>query len=186
MKKIILTLLVFSSLVFASTVTFNGTEVTLNSNGLKVGDKAPVFNATTIDFEDTQVGGKQDKIQMIAFIPSLNTATCQLEVIEFNKKIAKMGNVSLTIVSKDLPFAQQKFCKDYSIKNIRTVSDYKDANNALRYGTTISAPPFLEGFFARVIYIVDTQGKIAYVQVVKEMTLQPDYRDILEILKKIK
>lgn len=184
MKKIILVLFTLSSLAFASNVSFNGIAVTLNSNGLKVGDYAPQFTATSVELEDVVIGGKQDRIQVIAFIPSLDTATCKLEAIEFNRKIAQLSTVKLTIVSKDLPFTQQKFCKDNSITNIQTVSDYKDANHALRYGATISAPTFLEGLFARVIYIVDRQGKITYKQVVREITLQPDYNEVINALKK--
>lgn len=185
MNKIGLMLIVTVSFAFARMVSFNGAPVTLNSNGLKVGDVAPMFNATTIDFEDTVVGGKKDKVQVIAFIPSLDTKACRLETIEFNKKIANMKNVVLSIVSKDLPFTQKRFCRDHSIKNIETVSDYKDANNALRYGTTISAPAFLEGFFGRVVYIVDTKGKVAYVEVVNEITQQPNYTRIINELKKV-
>jgi len=186
MKKIGLILLLVASMAFGKTVTFNGVEVTLNSNGLKVGDSAPMFNATTIDFEDTVVGGKKNKVQVIAFIPSLDTKACRLEAIEFNQRIANMGNVLLTIVSKDLPFTQKSFCRDNSIKNIETVSDYKDANNALRYGTTISAPAFLEGLFGRAIYIVDSQGRIAYVDYIKEITEQPNYKAIIKALQKIR
>lgn len=186
MQKIGLMLLLVASLAFGKTVTFNGIEVTLNSNGLKVGDAAPMFNATTIDFEDTVVGGKKNKVQVIAFIPSLDTKACRLEAMEFNQRIAMLNNVHLSIVSKDLPFTQKSFCRDHSIKNIQTVSDYKDANNALRYGTTISAPAFLEGLFGRVVYIVDSQGKIAYVEVVKEITEQPNYKAIIKALQKIR
>jgi len=184
MKKIGLMLIAAVSLAFGTIVSFNGAPVTLNSNGLKVGDLAPRFNATTIDFEDTVVGGKKNRVQVIAFVPSLDTRACRLETIEFNKQIAKMKNVLLTIVSKDLPFTQKRFCRDHSIKNIETVSDYKDANNAKRYGTTISAPAFLEGFFGRVVYIVDTKGKIVYVEVVKEITEQPNYNRIMQALNK--
>jgi len=185
MKKILLTLLVSVSLTFATTVAFNSLEVTLNSNGLKVGDDAPAFVATTIEFKDYIVGGTKNKIQIIAFVPSLDTGTCKLETIAFNDKVARMGNVELTVVSKDLPFAQQKFCRNNKITNIKTVSDYKHANNAKRYGTTISAPAFLEGFFARVIYVVDTKGKIAYVQVVEEIADEPDYDSIITFVRKI-
>jgi len=186
MNKIGLMLLLSATFAFGSMVTFAGTEVTLNNKGLKVGDNAPMFNATTIDFEDTVIGGKKDKVQVIAFIPSLDTKACHIEVMEFNKRIAKMKNVLLSVVSKDLPFTQKSFCRDNSIKNIETVSDYKDANNAKRYGSTISAPAFLEGFFGRVVYIVDTKGKIAYTEIVKEITEQPNYDAILSALKKIR
>lgn len=185
MRKIILGLTFLVSASFATTVAFNGLDVTLNSNGLKVGDNAPAFIATTIDFQDTVVGGKQDKLQVLAFVPSLDTNTCELETIAFNKKVEEMRHVQVTIISKDLPFAQKNFCGDHNIKNVQTVSDYKDANNAKRYGTTISAPAFLEGFFGRVVYIVDTKGKIAYVQVVKEISDEPDYDAVLQVLKKI-
>lgn len=185
MKKISLLLVMLTSLMFATTVTFNGIEVTLNSNGLKVGDNAPAFTATTIEFEDIVVGGQKDNIQVLAFLPSLDTNTCELETIAFNKKVANMKNIHFSIISKDLPFSQKNFCGDHSIKNVQTVSDYKDANNAKRYGTTISAPAFLEGFFGRVVYIIDTKGKIAYVQVVKEIADEPNYDAVLDALSKI-
>ena len=185
MRKIILGLTFLVSASFATTVAFNGLAVTLNSDGLKVGDNAPAFTATNIEFQDTVVGGQKDKLQVLAFIPSLDTNTCELETIAFNKKVQEMDNVQVTIISKDLPFAQKNFCGNHNIKNVQTVSDYKDANNAKRYGTTISAPAFLEGFFGRVVYVIDTKGKVAYVQVVKEIADEPDYEEVMQVLKKI-
>ena len=186
MKKIGLLLAVLASWAFATNVTFHGIETTLNSNGLKVGANAPVFVTTTVDLEEMAIGGKKDRVQVIVFSPSLDTGTCHLETVAFNKKISYMGNVLLTVVTKDLPYAQKRFCKDNDITNIITVSDYKDVNNALRYGTTISSPAFIEGLFGRVIYIVNTLGKVAYVQVVKEISEEPDYEEIIRALKKIK
>ena len=185
MRKIFIALTLLVSATFATTVAFNGLKVTLNSDGLQVGDNAPAFVATTIEFKDTVVGGKKDKIQVLAFVPSLDTKTCELETIAFNKKIEKMDNVHVTIISKDLPFAQKNFCGNHDIKNVQTVSDYKHANNAKRYGTTISSPAFLEGFFGRVVYIIDTEGKIAYVQVVKEIADEPDYVAVMKVIKSI-
>lgn len=186
MKKVGLLLVLLTSLTYATTVTFHGVEATLNSNGLKIGAKAPVFNTTTVDLEEMAVGGKKERVQVIVFSPSLDTGTCRLETIAFNKKISQMGNVLLTVVTKDLPYAQKRFCKDNNINNIMTVSDYKDVNNALRYGATISSPAMIEGLFGRVIYIVDTQGKVAYVQVVKEISYEPNYNEIIKALKTIK
>lgn len=178
MKKI-LALALLSSTLWATTVTFKGEEVTLNSKGLKVGMDAPVFVTVDKNFMEVMVGGKSDKVQVIAFIPSFDTAVCKLETIAFNEKISKMKNVVVKIVSKDLPFAIGRFCHDNKITNVMTVSDYKDANHALRYGTTISAPAFLEGFFGRVVYVVDTNGEITYKEVVQEITNEPDYEKII-------
>ena len=186
MKIIVILFGVLTSYVFAGLVAFNSIAVTLNSDGLKVGDTAPQFTAVTIDFEEVIVGGAQDKIQVIAFLPSIDTSTCELETTKFNTLAGKMEDVLVNVVSKDLPFAQKRFCSAKGINNVRTVSDYKDANNALRYGATISAPVFLEGLFGRVIYIVDTQGKIAYVQVVDEISMEPDYKKAMDALDTIR
>lgn len=179
MKKILVLALLTSSL-WATTVTFKGEEVTLNSKGLKVGQTAPSFETVDKNFMEVTVGGKSDKVQVIAFIPSFDTRVCKLETLAFNEKISKMKNVEVKIVSKDLPFTIGRFCHDNKIKNITTVSDYKDANHALRYGTTISAPAFLEGFFGRVVYIVDTDGVVTYKEVVQEITNEPNYENIIK------
>ena len=187
MKKI-LALVLLSSLVWGSwgtEVTFKSEEVILNSKGLKVGEMAPAFIAVSKDFMEVSVGGAKDKVQVIAFVPSFDTGTCKLETIAFNEKISKMKNVEVLVVSKDLPFAISRFCSDNKIKNINTVSDYKDANYALRYGTTISSPPYLEGFFARVVYIVNTDGKITYKEVVREINEEPDYDKIIKAVNSL-
>lgn len=187
MKKIV-ALVLLSSLVWGTwgtAVTFKGEEVILNSNGLKVGAMAPAFIAINKDFMEVTVGGAKDKVQVIAFIPSFDTGVCKLETIAFNEKISKMKNVEVILVSKDLPFAIGRFCHDNKIKNVSTVSDYKNENYALRYGTTISSPPFLEGFFARVVYIVDTDGKIVYKEVVSEISEEPNYDKVIEVVNSL-
>jgi thiol peroxidase len=184
MKKILL-LIVSTIFAYSTSVTFKGEEVTLNSNGLKVGMDAPTFAAVTKEFTEVIVGGKKNKVQVIAFVPSFDTKVCKLETVAFNQKISEMKNVEVTIVSKDLPFSIGKFCTENQIDNIMTVSDYKDANNALRYGATISAPVFLEGFFARVVYVVDRDGRVAYKEVVREITEEPDYHKIIQVVNRL-
>ena len=179
MKKI-LAFILLNSLLLANSVTFKGEEVTLNSKGLKVGDFAPTFVAVNKIFQEVSVGGKSDKIQIIGFVPSFDTGVCKLETLSFNSKVNKMKNVVVTMVSKDLPFSISRFCYDNKIKNVRTVSDYKDANKALRYGATISAPVFLEGFFGRVVYVIDTDGTVAYKEVVSEINNEPDYTKVID------
>ncbi len=185
MKKILLSLVILGTLLSAQTVTFKGEEVTLNSKGLQVGDNAPIFHTVDKNFQEVVVGGKSDKLQIVAFVPSFDTGVCRLETLSFNEKVAKMKNVVVYAVSKDLPFAIGRFCHDNKITNVITVSDYKDANNALRYGATISAPVFLEGFFGRVVYIVDTKGVIIYKEIVSEISNEPDYKKIMAVVSKL-
>jgi len=182
MKKVLVTALL-SVCVWASPTTFKGEEVVLNSKGLSVGAKAPSFHAVNKSFEEVVVGGKSNKIQVIAFVPSFDTDTCRLETLAFNDKVAKMQNVEVRVISKDLPFAIGRFCHDNKITNVETLSDYKDENRVLRYGATISAPVFLEGFFGRVVYIVDTQGKVVYHEIVPKIEDEPNYKAILKQLE---
>ena len=175
----------FTSVLLANTVTFKGDEVTLNSNGLKVGMKAPDFTVVDENFQEVNVGGKKKKVQVIAFVPSFDTGVCRLETIAFNKKVSKMKNVIVTMIYHEHEYAIGRFCHDNNIKNVITLSDYKDANNVLRYGTTISSPPFLEGFFGRVVYVVDTNGKITYSEVVQEITNEPDYDKVIQAVNSL-
>ena len=184
MKKIF-ALVLLTSVVWATSVTFKGEEVSLNGKGLKVGDTAPSFMAVNKDFMEVRVGGAKDKVQVIAFVPSFDTRVCKLETITFNEKISQMKNVEVILISKDLPFAIGRFCSDNKITNVRTVSDYKDVNNVLRYGTTISSPVFLEGFFGRVVYVVNTDGKITYKEVVSEITNEPDYDKVIKAVNSL-
>ena len=181
----ILALVLLTSSLWAASVTFKGEEVSLNSNGLKIGMEAPVFTAVNKDFAEVTVGGKKDKVQVIAFIPSFDSDVCKRETIVFNEKVAKMENVILTVISKDLPFALGRFFHDNKIKNVITLSDYKDANNVLRYGATISSPVFLEGFFGRVVYVVDTNGKVTYKEVVPELSDEPNYENIINAVNSL-
>jgi len=181
----ILAFVLLTSSLWATTVTFKGEEVSLNSNGLKIGMEAPVFTAVNKDFAEVTVGGKKDKVQVIAFIPSFDSDVCKRETIVFNQKVSKMKNVNLMVISKDLPFALGRFFHDNKIKNIITLSDYKDANNVLRYGATISSPIFLEGFFGRVVYVVDTNGKVTYKEVVPELSNEPNYENIINAVNSL-
>ena len=184
MKKVLLLVFLASSL-WATSVTFKGEEVTLNNDGLQIGMDAPVFAAVNKDFREVAVGGKKDKVQVIAFIPSFDSDTCKLETMAFNQKVSEMENVIVTVISKDLPFALGRFIHANKIKNIITLSDYKDADNALKYGTTIVSPVFLEEFFSRVVYIVDTNGKIVYKEVVQELSDEPDYENIIKAVNSL-
>lgn len=185
MKTIWFIVLMISAL-WSNSVTFKGEEVTLNSKGLKVGDKAPMFYTVDKDFQEVEVGGPDNKIRVIAFVPSFDTGVCKLETIAFNEKVAKMKDVEVIVVSKDLPFAIGRFCHDNKITNVITVSDYKDENRALRYGTTITSPSFLEGFFGRVVYVIDRNGVVTYKEVVPEITHEPDYDKLLKAIDNVR
>ncbi|RAX55208.1 lipid hydroperoxide peroxidase [Helicobacter sp. 16-1353] len=163
-------------------VKFKGTPVTLSGNSVNVGDNAPSVCLKTKDLGTYQVGGKKDKIQIINVVPSLDTPVCALQAKTFNQKAANLPDVEISVVSMDLPFAQDKFCSTQGIKNINTLSDFKDKEFGKQYGLLINDSP-LAGLLARAIIIVNKEGKVIYKEVCDEITSEPNYDAALNALK---
>ncbi len=162
------------------TVTLKGNPVHLVGSPLKIGDFAPPSLVVTKDLSEKIVGGKSDKKQLVITVPSLDTSVCEKETKIFNEKVKNYTDVDVTVVSMDLPFAQKRFCDSYNIANLTVASDfrYKDME---KWGVVI-AEGGLKGCLARIVFIVNPDGKVRYVQVVPEIGQEPDYDDILKNL----
>ncbi|MDD5669461.1 MAG: thiol peroxidase, partial [Candidatus Omnitrophica bacterium] len=122
------------------------------------------------------------KIKIINSFPSLDTPVCDLQVKEFNKQAVSFGpDVVVVGISKDLPFAQKRFCQMNEIKNITVLSDYKYSSFGINYGLLIKELNLL----ARSVLIIDKNGIIRYMEIVKELTTPPDYAAALRALESI-
>jgi thiol peroxidase len=163
-------------------VHFKGSPLTLVGRQVKKGDAAPGFKATSQDLKDVTLPDFKDKVKVITSFPSLDTPVCDLQVKEFNKKASGLsGDVAIVGISKDLPFAQARFCHDNEIKNISVVSDYKDSSFGMNYGVLIKELNLL----ARSVIIIDKKDVVRYVQIVDELTTPPDYDDVIKSLKDV-
>jgi len=153
--------------------TFQGNPLTLIGPALKPGDKAPAFSCLDAELKPVCLGDYKGKVLLIASVPSLDTPVCNLETIRFNSEAEKLppDKAAVLTVSMDLPFAQARFCSSEGVRNLKTVSDHKDAIFGANYGVLIKQLRLL----SRAIFVVDRKGKIAYVQYVKEITEHPDY-----------
>jgi thiol peroxidase len=167
----------------AKTVNLKGNPVTLAGPELKVGNKAPVVYVVTKDLTEKEIGGKKKKVQLIITVPSLDTPVCETETRKFNELLKDFSNVDVTVVSMDLPFAEKRFCESFNVSNIDVASDFR-YRDMEKYGVLI-AEGALKGLLARAVFIVDKEGKIAYVQIVPEITSEPNYDEVLEALKKL-
>jgi thiol peroxidase len=168
----------------ADTVTVKGNPATLAGPTLNVGDKAPVAYVVTKTLEEKAIGGAKDKPQLIITVPSLDTPVCEMETQKFNELLKDYTDkVDVTVVSMDLPFAEKRFCESFNIANIDVASDFR-YRDMEKFGVLI-AEGALKGLLARAIFIVDTEGKIAYKQLVPEVTNEPNYDEVLEALKKL-
>lgn len=157
-------------------VTFKGGPLTLVGDELAAGQAAPDFTLVTNDLEGKSLADFSGKVLVLVTVPSLDTPVCDVETRRFNEEAAALGNdVAVAAVSVDLPFAQKRWCGDAGIERVETLSDYKDRSFGEAYGLMIKELALL----ARAIVVVDRNGKVSYVQVVKEVTEEPDYDAVL-------
>lgn len=153
-------------------VTFQGNPLTLLGEELKVGDKAPDVELLANDLSPVKISSYLGKVVVIATVPSLDTPVCDLETRQFNERATSLGDdVVVLTVSMDLPFAQKRWCGAAGVERLTTLSDHKDAAFGKAYGVLIKELRLL----ARAVFVVDKTGVIRYIELVKEITKEPDY-----------
>jgi len=161
-------------------VMFGGKPATLLGRELKVGDAAPDFTAVGNDLKPVSLSQFKGKVVVIASVPSLDTPVCDLETRRFNAEASKLGDdVVILTVSMDLPFAQKRWCGAAGVDKVITVSDHRDASFGTAYGVLIENIRLL----ARAVFVVDRQGVIRYVQLVRDTGTQPDFAPVLDAVK---
>jgi len=167
-----------------ATTNLKGNSVNLGGREVNVGDKAPKVILTGKDLSDVTVGGCCDKVQIVVVVPSLDTPVCAAETRKFNEQAAALEGACVTIVSMDLPFAMGRFCTTEGIENLTVASDFRNKDFANNYGVLIADGP-LRGVTGRAIFVLDTEGKVAYKEIVPEITEEPNYDDALAAVKGI-
>lgn len=162
-------------------VTFKGNPLTLIGKTVNVGDTAPDFTVVTTDLSEYKLADTKG-IRLFTTVPSLDTPVCDQQVRRFNEEASKYPNVSIYAISADLPFAQARWCGAVGIKNVKTLSDYKYMSFADAYGVHIKELRLL----ARAVFIVDTNNKIVYKEIVDEITNLPNFDNALQVLAALK
>ena len=158
-----------------ATTKFKGTDVELLGNTVNVGDKAPAITVVnSAGLGDITVGGATGKKQLIIVVPSLDTGVCATETRNFNAKAAGLTDVTVTIVSLDLPFAAGRFCQAEGIDNLTVCSDFRNKEFANAYGVLLGGS-VLAGVTCRAIFAVDANGIVTYKEIVPEITEEPNY-----------
>jgi thiol peroxidase len=163
-----------------TTITLKGNPLTLTGRLPKAGQAAPEFEVLGNDLSVVKLSSFKSKTLVICSVPSLDTPTCDTEVRKFNARATSLGSdVSVLVISMDLPFAQKRWCGAAGVKNVQTLSDHRDAKFGTAYGVLIQELRLL----ARAVFVVDKAGRIRYIQVVDELSNEPDYEAALKALK---
>lgn len=163
-------------------VSFKGNPLTLAGRNIKINMPAPDFKVTAQDLSEVRLSDFKGKIKLVTFFPSLDTPVCDLQVKTFNKKASEVSeDVVIIGISKDLPFAQKRFCEAYEITHARVVSDYKTSSFGINYGVLIKELNLL----ARGVVIIDKSDVVRYMRLADELTHAPDYNEALTSLDEV-
>lgn len=161
-------------------ITFKGNPMTLVGPELKVGAAAPDFVLTDNGLATVSLASYAGKIKLISSVPSIDTPVCDTETRRFNQEAAALpGDVVLLTVSADLPFAQKRWCGAAGIDKVVTLSDYRERSFGLGYGVLIKELLLL----TRAVFVVDADNIIRYIQIVPEVTGEPDYAAAIAAVK---
>lgn len=162
--------------------TMGGKPITLVGSELKIGQRAPAFKLVGSEFNVLTNDLFFGKVVILSCIPSVDTPVCSMETRRFNEEASKLSkDIRIITVSKDLPFAQSRWCAANGIENIIMASDYRDYGFAKDYGVLIEEM----GLLARAVFVLNKQGKIGYIQKVPEVAQEPMYGPILAVAKEL-
>lgn len=162
-------------------VTFKGNDVHTNGSLPTVGAEAPEFKGVKSDLSELSLGDLRGKKVVLNVFPSLDTAVCAASVRRFNKEAASHPDTIVLAISKDLPFAQGRFCTTEGIDRVIPLSAFRCSCFEDKYGMLLIDGP-LKGLLARGVIVVDEAGKVVYEELVPEITTEPNYDAVLAVL----
>lgn len=167
-----------------SDIKFNGNPIHVSGDILGVGESMEDFTFVKEDLSEGNLADYSDQVKVVMAVPSLDTGICQKEARAFNEMIGKMEGVVGLTVSKDLPFAMKRFCSSEGIEDIISASDFRYNDFGSQNGLEMTDGP-LKGLFARVVFVLDKDNKIAYKEEVDDIVHEPNYEAAVAAVKEL-
>ncbi|RLD50101.1 MAG: thiol peroxidase [Bacteroidetes bacterium] len=165
-----------------ATITLKGNEIHTIGELPKVGGKAPDFSLVGNDLSVKTLSGYKGQKLVLNIFPSLDTGTCAASVRRFNKEASNFKGTKVLCISKDLPFAQARFCGAEGLNDVETLSDFRTGGFGKSYGVEIADGP-LAALESRAVVLIDENGMVTYTQQVPEIVDEPDYDAVLNAMK---
>lgn len=161
-----------------ATVKLGGNPVATSGDLPQTGDAAPAFTLTGEDLSDLSLDDFAGGTLLLNIFPSVDTPVCATSVRRFNEAAANLEGVEVLCVSRDLPFAQKRFCGAEGIDRVRCGSEMRGDGFGSAYGVRITEGA-LAGIFARAVVVVGGDGRVIHSELVPEITEEPDYEAAL-------
>lgn len=162
-------------------VTLKGNAVNTIGNLPLVGSRVKDFNLTAVDLSNKTLADFKGKKLVLNIFPSIDTGICAASVRNFNKEAAGLVNTKVLCISRDLPFAQKRFCGAEGIENVIMLSDFNTGTFGKDYGLEL-VDGALKGLHSRCVIVVDENGVIKYTEQVNEIVDEPNYQTALKSL----
>ncbi|MFV0237725.1 MAG: thiol peroxidase [Flavobacteriales bacterium] len=162
-------------------ITLGGDEITVLGTLPKIGVEAPDFVLTKGDLSDIKLSDYKGKKVFLNIFPSIDTGICAASTRHFNQEVANLDNTIVLCISRDLPFAQARFCAAEGIDQVEMLSEFKDYNFSDAYQVRITSGP-LRGLLSRAIVVLDEKGFVKYTEQVCEIKDEPNYTKALEAI----
>lgn len=166
--------------IFMATTQFKGNTVHTSGDLPKVGQKAPSFSLVARDLSEKSEADFSGKTLVLTINPSYDTGVCQATGRKFNTTLSEKPNVGVLLISADLPFAQKRFCEAEGLENVVPLSSFR-ASFAKDFGLELIDGP-LKGLTARAVIVLDPNGVVKYVELVPEITTEPNYDAALQVI----
>jgi len=163
-------------------ITLCGNPVHTSGSLPEIGSKAPEFELVKIDLSTTTLADFAGTKVVLNIFPSIDTPTCATSVRTFNAKASALENTKVLCISRDLPFAQKRFCGVEGLENVINLSDFKSGAFGKNYGLEIT-DSVLAGLHARAVIVIDENGTVKHAELVTEIANEPNYDAALEALK---
>ncbi len=159
-----------------------GNPINTNANLPRIGGKAKDFILTDAKLQDHTLADFTGQKILLNIYPSIDTGVCATSVRKFNAEAAKLPNVVVLGISRDLPFALGRFCAAEGIDKLFTLSELRTREFGRDYGLEIVDGP-MAGLLARAVVIIDEKGKVVYRELVDDIVHEPNYKEALNALK---
>jgi len=164
-------------------VTMKGDPLWLTGQEVAVGQRAPDFVAVDGELHEVAFYSLPEKVYVLSSVPSLDTGVCSAQTHRFNSEAEKLGeDVEIITLSMDLPFAQKRWCGAEGVENVRVLSDHRGASFGIAYGVLIDELRLLSS----AVFVVDKERVLRYVQIVDEITQEPNYDAVLQAVRALK
>jgi len=164
-----------------ASITLGGNPIHTTGELPNTGSKATDFKLVKNDLSVVSLADFAGSKLVLNIFPSVDTGTCAASVRKFNEKASQLENTKVLCISRDLPFAQKRFCGAEGLENVVNLSDFKDGNFGKEYGLEITDGP-LAGLHSRVVVVIDENGTVTYTEQVSEIADEPNYDAALAAL----